>query len=185
MVSQLAMLCEVGSDIIQRFTAKRKPFDRFRIAVHMATSRLGLQAKIEFHADELCATTAASSRRHCEVAMLYESMGQHEKSEDAVRRCIAKLEVEGDAYGSRLIAALQLLTGVRSKQNDFAGQGITITLQGILEVILAKDWDELHTSQLSVDASEAISDLEVFYAHHGLHEQRDGVHLEYPSAFGL
>ena len=180
--SQLAMLCELGSDIMQRFYGEAEAF-WFRVAIHIVVSSAGLDAAIGFHADELCATTETDARRWYEVAKLYQSMGQYEKSEDAVRRCMAQLEVEGDANGSKLIAALQFLAGVQSKQNDLAGQ--ELTLQEILEVTLARDWDELHTSQLSVDALEAVSDLEVFYARHGLNEQRDALHLEYPSAFEL
>ena len=78
---------------------------------------------------------------------------------------------------------MKLLYAVQHGQNDFVGE--EITLQKILKTTLARDRRELHASEFSVDALDAISRLDEFYANHSLSEQRDALHLEYPSVFEL
>jgi hypothetical protein len=180
--SQLAMVREVGSDIMQRFYGEAEA-SWFRVAIHIFAFRMGLGATFESHANALCATTTTDPKRLYGVARLYRSMGQYEKSGGAVRRCLAQIEDEGDGDSSTSIDALHLLASVQSKQNDSAGE--EKTLQKLLKFTLARDRRELSISQFSMDALEAISGLEAFYADRGLIEQRDALHLEYPGAFEL
>ena len=183
--SQLVMIHEVGSDVMKQCIGEAASFT-FRFAMLSAASKLGLSATMRSYADALCAATqteATDSARLYEIATLYQSTGQYEKSSDALRRCLAQCEGESDRGSTILLPALRLLSFLQSKQNDFVGE--EITLQKILKTTLARDRRKLHASQLSIGELGAISELETFYAYYNLNEKRDALHLEYPSAFEL
>lgn len=181
---QLIMVYEVGSIITNQLYDEVTTLS-FRIRMHSAASYIGLGAAIRSYADALCSAAPDETNpwRLYDMAILYYSMHQYEKAADAARRYIAQIEDEGDGNSSTLIGALQFLAVVQSEQNDFVGE--EITLQKILATALARDRRELHTSQLSMDALKGISCLEGFYMYYDLSEQRDALHMDYPSAFEL
>lgn len=181
--SQLVMIYEVGSDVIKQFGGEAASFT-FRFEMHSAALKIGLSATMRSHADALCVATqteATDSTRLYDVATLYHSMGQYEKSSDALQRCLAQCEGESDRGSTILLSALQLLSYLQYEQNNFVGE--EMTLQKILKTLLARDQRRSQMSQLSIDALTAISELDRFYADHDLKEQCDALRLEYPSAF--
>ena len=182
--SQLVMMYELGWNVIEQCYGKARAFS-FRVGMHSAASRMGLDATISSYADALCATTPDTTDPRClfDIARLCISTGRYKESGVAVRRCLALLENEVDGDCSTLIDALQLLAAVQFSQNDLVGE--EETLQRIVKIALARDRRELHTSQLSIDALNAISELDEIYAHHNLDEKRDALRLEFPSAFEL
>lgn len=181
--SQLVMIYEVGSDVIKQCGGEAASFT-FRFEMHSAAFKIGLSATMRSYADALCAATqteATDSTRLYDVATLYHSMGQYEKSSDALQRCLAQCEGESDRGSTILLLALQLLCYLQYKQNDIVGE--EITLQKILKTLLAEDQRRSQTSQLSIDTLTAISELDRFYVDHDLKEQSDALHLDYPSVF--
>lgn len=185
--TQLVMIEEVGSSVIAQYYGAAKALV-FRGNMHSAAARTGLSTSTRPYAEALRAATspasdATSPRSLYDFARLHWQTGHYAKSADILRRCLAQIEDEGDGDSSTLIAALQALAFVQDRQNDFVGQ--EITLQNLLKAILARDRRESHTPQLSIYALTAIAALYAFYAHFGLNEQRDALHLEYPSAFEL
>jgi hypothetical protein len=182
--SQLVMMYDVGSNIIERCQGEATSFS-FRVAMHTTVYGLDLSPTIKSYADAMCAATpdATNSRRLFEIARLYRSTHQYEESADASRKCLAQLEDKGD--GDELFSArvLQFLAAVQYGQNDRVGT--EMSLQKSLETILVRDRRELHTSQLSIDALYIISKLDAIYVVLDLNEKRDALRLEYRSAFEL
>jgi tetratricopeptide (TPR) repeat protein len=185
--SQLVMMYEVGSNVIEQCHGEAESF-LFRGAMHRAAYGIGLSSTIRSYADAICAAThdATDSGRLFDIASLYYSTGQWEKSADALEKCLSQLEDEGDKATSSSRNALHLLAFVKFQQEDFLGEAITVQkLLKLLEATVARDRGELDTSQLDIEALQAISWLDDIYRHHDLREQRDALHLEYPSAFEL
>jgi hypothetical protein len=110
-------------------------------------------------------------------------MDQNEECADALLRCLAQCEDEGDRGSTISLPALKLLTLLKIDQEDLVGE--EMTLQKVLKTTLDRDRRELHKSQLSIDALTVISELDKFYAYCDLNEKRDALHLKYPSAFEL
>jgi tetratricopeptide (TPR) repeat protein len=181
------MMYEVGSNVIEQCHGEAESF-LFRGAMHRAAYGIGLSSTIRSYADAICAAThdATDSGRLFDIASLYYSTGQWEKSADALEKCLSQLEDEGDKATSSSRNALHLLAFVKFQQEDFLGEAITVQkLLKLLEATVARDRGELDTSQLDIEALQAISWLDDIYRHHDLREQRDALHLEYPSAFEL
>ena len=182
--TQLVMIDEVGSSVIAQYCGAASTLS-FRVDIYSAAARTGLSISTRLYADALRAATsrATSSRSLCDIARLHWLTGLYAESADILRTCLAQIEDEGDGDSLTLIGALQCLSDVQYQQNDFEGE--ELTLQKILKATLARDRRIFHTPQLSVDALSAIAALHAFYAHFGLNEQRDALHLEYPGAFEL
>lgn len=182
--SQLVMMYDLGSNVIEQCYGEARAFS-FRVGMYSAASRMGLDAIIRSYDDALCAATpdTTDSRYLFDIARLCFSMGRYEESEVAVRRCLVQLEDEVDGDCSTSIDALQLLAVVQCSQNDFVGE--EVTLHNIVKITLVRDRRELHTPQLSIDALDAISELDAFYAYYNINEKRDALRLEYPGAFEL
>jgi tetratricopeptide (TPR) repeat protein len=181
---QLVMTYKVGSNVLEQFYGAATAF-QFRIGMHMAAAWIGLGATIRSYADTICAAAhnVTNSEGLFAIGRMYETMGEYEKSADALRRCLAQIENEGNGGSWASVVALKFLAFLQSKINDFVGE--EIILRKVLKTTLARDRRKLHTSQLSIDALDAISDLETFYALHGLDEERYALHMEFPSAFEL
>jgi hypothetical protein len=182
--SQLLLMYKLGSEVIEHFYGDATAF-YFRVEMHRVASRSGLGATIRSYADALCAAEpdATHPQDLYDIATLYRSINQHKESADAVRRYLAQIEDEAEGDCSTPIHALQFLALVQGEQNDVVGE--ETTLQKLLKVTLARDRGNFYTSQLSIDVLGAVSMLEAFYVRHDLNEQRDALHLEYPSAFEL
>jgi hypothetical protein len=182
--SQLVMLYEVGSNVMdQRYGGATTFF--FRVRMLSVASTTGLGVAIRSYADALCtATPEETDDFHLlGIARVYRLTGQYEESAEAVRRCLAQTEDEGNGHSVASLEALHFLASLQNAQNDFVGE--EITLQKLLTTVLAKDRREIHTSGLSISALRAISMLDGFYARLNLDEQRDALQLEFPSAFEL
>lgn len=180
--SQLVMMYKVGSDVMKQCGGEALSFS-LRTAMHSVASRFGLGATIRSYGDALCVSISHATNTvdlHI-IARLYGSLREYEKSADAVRRHLAQIEDKAGGDSPTSIAPLRFLAFVQYKQKDCAGE--EATLQKILKITLARDRREVHTSQLTVDALDAISELDAFYVRHDLNEQRDILHLEHPSAF--
>jgi len=182
--SQFVMMYEVGSNVVEQCYGEASVF-QFRVDMQEAAHRNGLGGTIRSHADTLCTATheATDAIRLSGLAKVYSLTGQYEESAEAVRRCLAQTEDEGNGHSPAFLKALSSLASLQYAQNDFVGEGIT--LQKLLTTVLAKDRRETYTSELSINALRAISMLDEFYARRDLDEQRDALQLEFPSAFEL
>jgi hypothetical protein len=181
---QLAMVYEVGSSIMQRLYGETEAFS-FCIGMHFVVSRMGLDATFRSFAELLYASTHVSNdaMRLFNIARLHYSMGWYERCSEAAQRCLAQLEAQNNPHDSGIILTLKVLAESQQLQQDFAGQ--ETSLQRILKIVLARDRRKLRDSQLSLKALDAISRLDDFFASREMHEQRDALRLEYPSAFEL
>lgn len=110
-------------------------------------------------------------------------MGSYERCSEAAQRCLAQLEAASNRHDLDVVKTLWVLVRTQQRQQDFAGG--ESSLRRIIEIVLARDRRVLRSSQLSVRALEAISCLDDLYECCGMNEQRDALHMEFPSAFEL
>lgn len=182
--SQLAMVYEAGSSMMQRFRGDEKAFT-FCVAMHALVFKMGLGATFRSSANDLCASMRDSNdaARFYKIAKLHLSMGSYDECSAAAQKSLAQLDAEGNKRDLGLINTLWVLANSQQKQQDFTGEESSV--RRILDLVLATDRRRLRSSQLSVDALEAISRMDEFYECHQMNEQRDALHLEFPSAFEL
>lgn len=165
--SQLVMMYKVGSDVMKQCGGEALSFS-FRTAMHSAASRSGLGATIKCYGDALgdalcvAVSHATNTVDLHNIARLYRSLRQYEKSADAVRRHLAQIEDKAGGDSPTSIAPLCFLAFVQYEQKDYAGE--EATLQKILKITLARDRREVHASQLTVDGLDAISELDALCA---------------------
>lgn len=182
--SKLVMIYEVGSSVLQRSYGEAMAF-RFRFTMCSAAFDMGHGATFKVFADVLCAATRDSDEatRLFQAAQTYLSMGSYERCSEAAQRCLAQLEAASNRHDVKVATTLWVLAQSQQRQQDFAGG--ESSLRRIIEIVLAKDRRVLRSSQLSVQALEAISCLDQLYEVCDMNEQRDALHLEFPSAFEL
>ena len=182
--AQLVTVYGAGSCVMQRCHG-RSETARFAAGFLSSAIEAGLDAAFGSDADKICATTSSvnHSGHLILLAQLCLSTHRYKESTDAIRRCLAKLEDEGDGVSWDSTEALWFLARLQFYQGDLVGE--EISLQNILAITLALDEPVFHGSHLSLKALRAISNLDMFYQRNTLKEKRDALCLKYPSAFEL
>jgi hypothetical protein len=180
----LAIVYELGSDIIQRYYG-RSFAESFQFDVVSGALCINPDAAIGSHIDMMCAAARNSNDagRLLQLADLYYLKGRYPEAAYFAQRCLTRLRDIGEMDSWDAVDVWWQLSNSQRMQRDFTGE--EESLLNAHAVTLSITRKKSHGSELSTDLLRSLSDLYGFYERNHSKQKCEALRVEYPSAFEL